>query len=238
MTYPEDCLQQIIDDPEGWWIPHGESRAVKGSLIHAFIPHVDQLPYTFTMKGRTQPTVHDKADIVVAPLKVDQPLKQLVLPVAAMPLNKGEVWGAYRAKRRPCLVIKGPAAAVDPALTRGMPKSSSAPTMLVAPYYGVDRDGSRAGFSPSFVERIKHCEYPQFVWDRLPITGATDASILRLDQLQPIGAHRHSFKVLPFKMGEDAFRVIEDLLQWLIFERLPKGSDIPAFQDLMKERCK
>ena len=237
MTYPDDCIQSLVD-PETWWISNAENRVVKGSLNYAFVPHVDQTPYTFTMKGRTQPTEHDKADVVISPLKVDQPLKQIDLPVAAMPLYKEEVWGAYRAKRRPCLVIKGPSLTVDPTLTRGMPKSSSAPTLLVAPYYGVDRKGSRAGYNPSFVERIKHCKYPQFVWDRLPIAGATEASILRLDQLQPIGTHHHSCKALHFKMSEDAFRIIEDLLQWLIFERLPEESDVLAFQNLMVDTFK
>lgn len=234
MTYPDDCIQSLFD-PDGWLVPNPENRAVKGALIRAFVPHVDQTPYTFAMKGRTHPTEHDKADIVVSPLKVDQPLKQLDLPVAATPLYKGEVWGAYRAKKRPCLVVKGPSSAVDPALTRGMPKSSSAPTMLVAPYYGADRDGSRAGYSAAFVGRIKRCEYPQFVWDQLPIDGATEASILRLDQLQPIGAHYHSYQLSPFKMSDSAFEIVEDLLQWLIFERLPAESAVLVLQDLMNE---
>lgn len=234
MTYPDDCIQSLVD-PQGWWIPNPENRVVKGALVRAFVPHIDQTPYTFAMKGRTQSTEHDRADIVVSPLKVDQPLKQLDLPVAAMPLYKGEVWGAYRAKKRPCLVVKGSSSVVDPDLTRGMPKSSSAPTMLVAPYYGADRDGSRAGYSPAFVGRIKHCEYPQFMWDQLPIEGATEASILRLDQLQPIGTHYHSYQLSPFKMSDSAFEIIENLLQWLIFGKLPKESDVLTFQDLMKE---
>lgn len=232
--YPDDCIQSIVD-PGDWWIQNTENKICKGSLIHSFIPHFDQVPYTFEMKGRTQATEHDKADIVISPLKVDQPLKQINLPVAAIPLYKGEVWGAYKAKRRPCLVIKDPLLNIDHALTKGMPKSSSAPTILVAPYYGADRDGTRAGYNQVFVERIKHCHYPQFVWDKLPIDGATEVSILRLDQLQPIGAHHHSYRLSSFKLSDSAFAIIEDLIKWVIFGGLPEKSDVLAFRQLMQE---
>ena len=84
------------------------------------------------------------------------------LPVAAMALHDDELWTAYRAKKRPCLVLVSDVPAVDNKLRRGMPKRSTAPTVIVAPYYGSDRDGTRAGYNPELVERIRHAEYPQF----------------------------------------------------------------------------
>lgn len=127
---------------------------------------------------------HGEARVKVTPLKVDQPLKQTYLPVAAMPLHRGEVWAAYRAKVRPCLVLGSTdAPPVDKQLTMGMPKYMTAPMLLVAPHYGADKDGARTGYNPEFIERIRHCEYPQFVWNPLPILGGPKESILRLDQI-------------------------------------------------------
>jgi hypothetical protein len=70
---------------------------------------------------------------------------------------------------------------VDRQLTSGKPKWQTAPPVLVAPYYGVDEGGKRAGFKSEFVSRIRRCDYPQFMWDKLPIRGNTIESILRLD---------------------------------------------------------
>ncbi len=233
-TYPDDCIQ-ALKGADAWWIANDKYEICRGALITSFIPHIDQVPYTFEPLGRTNATEHQRADVKVTPLKVDQPLKQTALPVAAMPLHGGEVWAAYRAKRRPCLVIGEECPTVDKALTRGMPNHSSAPTILVAPFYGVDRDGSRAGFNPAFVERIRHCEYPQFLWDMLPLDKGPDESILRLDQVQPIGRHHHSHKVYAYRLSEAALDVIDGMLEWQLRGGVPEGHDLLMFQDLMRQ---
>lgn len=232
--YPDDCIQSI-KDPNNWWVPNNIGTLCRGALIFAFVPHFDQVPYTFEPIGRTQPTDYNHANIKVTPLKVDQPLKQVNLPVAAMPLYREEVWAAFRAKRRPCLVIADQCPTVDKNLIRGMPTTSTAPTVLVAPYYGVDRDGNRAGYNPDFVERIRHCEYPQFLWDMLPIKNGPEASILRLDQLQPIGAHYNSYRLTNFRLSDSALEIMDDLVHWLLWDGFPEDSDIIAYRELMQE---
>lgn len=214
--FPDDCVQSIIGSAN-WWTKNKEQELCRGALIFAFVPHVDQVPLTFEPIGRTDAKLHDSAFFRVAPLSVNQPLKKTDLPVAAMPLSGGEVWAAYRAKKRPCLVIGSNNPAVDQALIKGTPKNSTAAMVLVAPYYGVDRDGRRAGYKPEFVERVRHCEYPQFVWDRLPTTSGPDESILRLDHLQPIGADGTSYKISEFKLSDGALAIIDELVQWLIW---------------------
>ncbi|WP_368428031.1 hypothetical protein [Sulfuricaulis sp.] len=194
------------------------------------MPHVDQVPYAFEPVGRTDANRHDSATLRVAPLSANQPLKKKDLPVAAMPQSGGEVWAAYRAKMRPCLVIGSHNPAVDRALTEGTPKNSTAPTVLVAPYYGVDKDSRRAGYSPEFVERVRHCEYPQFVWDRLPITAGPDESILRLDQLQPISAQDTSYKLSEFKLSDGALEIIDELVHWLIWGGVDRDSLIALYR--------
>ena len=229
MTYPDDCLQSIIS-PDEWWVRNEAKQLCRGALIFAFVPHVDQVPYTFEPIGRSNSEQHGKADVRVAPLKVDQPLRQTELPVAAMSLNPGEVWAAYRAKVRPCLVIGKESPSVEKRLTRGKPNHSTAPTVLVAPYYGVDQV-RRAGYSPAFVERVRHCEYPQFLWDQLPTTGTKSPreSILRLDHQQPIGTHRNSFRVSDFRLSKEAlFEIVDELVSWLVRGGLDESSLLAA----------
>lgn len=231
--YPEDSVQSIIE-PDPWWVNNAQGKICRGSIIFAFIPHVDQVPYTFEPIGRNDPREHETAEVKVEPLKVSQPLRQTDLPVAAMTLYHGEVWGAYKCKKRPCLVFGTEKSMVDKALTRGKPNHSTAPTFLVAPYYGADRTGQRAGYSEAFTELVRHCEYPQFHWDMLPIGGPKE-SILRLDHLQPIGAHHEAYQVSEHMLSESAMDILDDMLRWLIWGGLPEDSLILTYKNILQE---
>ena len=234
--YPDDCIQSIIPNSTEWWISNEGRKLCRGALVLAFIPHIDQIPYSFEPIGRNNADEHGEARVKVTPLKVDQPLKQTKLPVAAMPLYKGEVWAAYRAKVRPCLVLGSTdSPTVDKKLTQGMPKYMTTPTLLVAPHYGADKDGTRSGYNPEFVERIRHCEYPQFVWNPLPIAGGPKESILRLDQVQPIGMHYNSYRVLDLRLSDDALAVVDELIQWVISGGVPEGGHIASYRELIEQ---
>lgn len=230
--YPDDCLQSIISSD--WWVEDEQPTLSRGALIFAFAPHVDQLPYTFEPIGRSNAEEHGSATIRVAPLKVDKPLQQTDLPVAAMTLHHNEVWAAYRAKKRPCLVLGSKSPSVDSSLTRGKPNSATAPTILAAPYYGVDQNGRRAGYRPEFVERVRHCEYPQFVWDKLPVAGP-DESILRLDHLQPLGAHVKACNLTKYRLNEEALQLIDDLLKWMIWGGVEEESLLVLYRQIIED---
>ena len=228
--YPEDCVQSIID-PSDWWIENKEKNLCRGALIFAFAPHVDQVPYTFEPLGRKEADQHGSARVKVTPLRVNQPLKGTDLPVAAMPLYAGEVWAAYRAKKRPCLVIGSGSMSVDQKLTIGMAKHSTAPTILAAPYYSAIGDGKRGGYKPALLERIRHCEYPQFLWDCLPVSKKTHESILRFDHLQPIGTHHDSYQLTEYKLSSGALEVVDELLQWLVWGGVHEDSLIAMYRE-------
>lgn len=227
--YPEDCVQFIVN-PTDWWIENKEKTLCRGALVFAFAPHVDQVPYTFEPLGRKDADQHDSARVKVSPLRVNQPLKKTDLPVAAVPLYGGEVWAAYRSKKRPCLVIGSASPPVNRELTKGMARHSTAPTILTAPYYGATKDGKRGGYRPELTEQIRHCKYPQFLWDCLPISSKTQESILRLDHLQPIGAHHDSYQLTGYKLSSDALEVIDELLQWLIWSEVQEDSLIAMYR--------
>ncbi len=233
VKFPDDSLQSIIL-PSDWWVKNTENKLCRGALIYAFVPHVDQIPYSFEPVGRKQAEQHDKAIVKVSPLQVDQPLKQVNLPVAAMPLFDNEVWAAYRAKKRPCLVIRESSQQVDKELTRGKSNSSVAPTITVAPYYGADEGSKRAGYSEGFRERVRHCEYPQFFWDKLPIQGANE-SILRLDHMLPSGAHHQAYRLTDYKLSSEAMSLVDALITWLIYGGIPEDSIILDYRKLIQE---
>jgi len=111
-----------------------------------------------------------------------------------------------------------------------MPKKLTSPTILVAPYYGGDQDGRRSGYPPELVERIRHAEYPQFFWDKLPIGGPKE-SILRFDHIQPVGSHYSAYEYTGYALSDDAVDlIIDDWLTWLFYGGLPEDSFILDYQ--------
>ncbi len=211
--YPEDAIQSMIDS---WWIEDSSTLLCRWRLIKAFLPHVDQIPKQLIAMGRSSTAGHTRADYEIAPLRIKQSFQRSRLPVAALPAFEGEVNAIYRAKTRPALLVSEGGPLVEKTLTLGKPNWQTAPTVLVAPYYGVDEGGVRSGFRSEFVSRVRRCEYPQFMWDTLPLGGSATESILRLDHLQPIGRHHDTIEVTPYQLSEDALEVFDDWLGWLI----------------------
>lgn len=227
MTSPIDSVQNIVSS---WWEGCNKKTLERGSLIYAFVPHVDQVPITLTPIGRKEAEKHGEAKIKITPLRIKDSRPKEALPVAALSLYEGELWTAYRAKKRPCLVVGTKQPQVDNSLRLNMPKKLTSPTLLVAPYYGADRDGRRAGYNSELVNRIRHAEYPQFMLDYLPI-GGSKQSILRLDHIQPVGLHYSAYEHLGFCLSDEAVELIlNDWLQWLFYGGLPPDSFILDYQ--------
>lgn len=155
-------------------------------------------------------------------LRLDQLAHPPELPVAAMPSLPGEVRSVYRGKVRPLAVIGAGGPEIPHALRLGAARWQSVPTILVCPFFGADQDGTRGGWRPDFVRRIRHLEYPQYMWDMLPLPGAT-VSILRLDHLQPISRHPQALSVLPHRLSAEALAVMDEQLRWLTTGILAAG---------------
>ena len=133
--YPDDSIQHMVDD---WWIEDTSFDFSRGRLVKAFLPHVDQIPKQIVATGRHEPTDHTHADFFIEPLRVKSPIKRTGLPLAALPAYSNEVNGVYRSKKRPAIIICEGGDSVEKSLTHGKPKWQTAPTVLVAPCYGVD----------------------------------------------------------------------------------------------------
>ena len=220
--YPDDCLQAFFDD---WWVEDDNQDYDLGSLLWAFVPHVDQVPSGLFPEGRNEPKNHATAKYLIKPIDIKRPPKRPNLPVAALPDYPNEIRAVYRAKKRPVLVVKGNSKAVPKKLRRGYPKWQTSPTILVAPYYGVGSTHQRAGWPEKLIERIRHCEYPQYFWDKLPLSGETDQSVLRLDHIQPIGNHHQSFERTNFRLCDEAMELLKEQITWFLWGKLPEDSD-------------
>ncbi len=213
-------IQECVDD---WWVDAGVSDLVRGQLVWALLPHTGQVPYALTPEGRTEGTDHENADVQITRARVSSKVKRTPLPVAALPQYEGEIWTVHRAKTRPAVVLSIPGQL--PKALRRNAKWQTAPTVLVAPFYGATRTEKRGGWPEELVKRIAACEYPQYILDELPLKGANSGpSVMRLDHLQPAGNHHDSVEVLPFRLSDDALMIVDEWLDWLVKGELDPSS--------------
>lgn len=232
MIYPDDSIQSLVANCE-WWEATSEKKPTRGNLVFAFVPHVDQIPYTIKEVARSKAKEHNTGIIDIAPLEMKKPKRREDLPVAAMTLHDNELWLAYRGKKRPCLVLGTTHPDVDNALRINMPRRSTDQVILAAPYYGVDQDGTRAGYNPQLVERIRHAEYARFFWDKLPTKTKPEESILRLDHTQPIGIKNNSCELSGFRLSGKAMTIIDHWMSWLLWGGVPPKSPLKEYRSVI-----
>jgi hypothetical protein len=108
-------------------------------------------------------------------------------------------------------------------LRTGSARYQTHPAILAAPYYGADAGGSSGGWNPVFVERIRRCAYPQYLWDNLPFSSRKE-SILRLDHVQPIGKHGRTYELSDFELHPEALLLVDEHLRWLMRGKLADDS--------------
>jgi hypothetical protein len=231
-TYPADSVQAVVAP---WWEKKTDATIQRGSLIWGFVPYVGLTPRTLEVTGRTEATSHDKATFKLAAMSASNPPRAPKLPVAAMPHIPGEVWAVYRAKRRPMVVLSLGGTDLPPEIQPIAAKWQRQGMLIAAPYFGAEPDGDRAGWKPEFVIRIKHCEYPQYFYDKLPLSGSTSESILRLDQLQPIGKHHNSWSPTDWRLSTDALVVLDEWLVWLFTGKLDPNGVLNVLRNGIRE---
>jgi hypothetical protein len=231
-SFLDESLQGVLGE---WWSSTPDRAVKRGRLLHAFVPTVDENPNTLRVQGRPEgdPGDHRTATCTVEPLYASSPPRRSGLPVAGLPQYEGETFVIARAKRRPVLVLGEVHPRVDRSL-RGTTSTrwQTAPTLLVAPYYGAAPSEKRAGWPTAFVERIVRCEYPQYLHDHLPGPSG-QASILRLDHALPIGAGSASIEVTEYCLTDAALAALDEWLDWLVKGRLPNGGAIASVRELL-----
>ena len=74
--------------------------------------------------------------------------------------------------------------------------------------------GSGLVFLQRLLKRVRRCEYKQFWWDILPETGSKTDSIMRLDQVQPVGRNHSIVEVTNYCLSETGLIFMEQFLEW------------------------
>jgi hypothetical protein len=219
-----------------WWIKDADpsGKRMRGRLLYAFVPHFDQIPLTLVAEGRKDPTNHQVAKFRAEPLAANSTYKVPTIPVAGLTPHKGEVHLVSRAKRRPVLVLSAGRDELPESYKKVAPRWQFSRSMLVAPYYGADQDGSRAGFDPSIVAKIRRCKFRQFFWDRLPLNDVKE-SVMRLDQIQPIGTEPDSYTATDYRLSDDALELMDEWTEWLFTGQIPKQGVLEVVLETIAE---
>lgn len=215
---PPRCEASVVgrvqDYAEPWWVKCTAHPLCRGQLVRAFVPHVDLVPNKLVPEGRTSATEHGTARYRIEALRVRDPLEKPSLPVAGLPSYDGQVYTVHRSKVRPCIVVSIGGPEVPKELRpSSSPRWQSSPTTLVAPLYGAERTDTRAGWHPPFLDRIRRCEYPQFMLDTIP--NSKIESVVRFDHLQPVGRHHDSYEPTEHRLSDDALLILDEWVTWL-----------------------
>jgi hypothetical protein len=194
-------------------------------------------PYRLVPIGRgSDARQHSTADFRIETFRAGDPPKGVAaLPVAALPMRQGETLLVSRGKRRPALVISTGGTTVRPELRRGSSRWQSAPTILVAPYYGGDQGATRGGWPQPFVDRIRRAEYPQYLWDILPLGAADAQSVLRLDHVMPVGADPANWTLEPWGLSTEALGLLDEAFLWLMTGELTDQSALGYARNALVE---
>ena len=230
-TYPNDSIQSLLS-PQPWWI---DGPLQRGSLVWAPVPYPDQKPYRLVVVDRGQDArQHEQATYRMEEFNRRAPRSASSLPVAAVPSRPNEDRIVRRGKWRPCLVLAGTDVPVDSALApRGRWQTRLA--RLLVPYYSANGSTSRSGWPERLVDRIRRCGYPQYFWDRLPLDGSSEGSILRLDNAFTIGHDLTHVEQTQHRLSQDALDILHDWFAWYVTGRLGSDSIISTAQDLFAD---
>ena len=228
--YPEDSVQSLTRE---WWIEERTGSIVRGRLIRTFVPYAEMKPHRLVPEDRGENArQHTRANFRLEPFRIGDPPSAVgPLPVAALPLREGETYFVQRGKVRPAVVLSTGGPEIPTTIRGGRERWQANRTLLVAPFYGADRGGTRGGWPAPFVDRIRRAEYPQYVWDQLPSTVGPTESILRLDHLFAIGADPAGFQLEPHRLSAEALQLVYEWLYWLATDAFQEGSVLAIIRE-------
>lgn len=229
MATIEDSLEAFL---EPFWIKDDGKTLCRGRMIQAVLPHAMPEQAWLEVEGRQSPTDHTKALYSVkSPLRFadakNAARRGEGLPVAALSQYQNEVYLVQRAKVRWALVMGVEIPEIPKALRQGETSRWTQPTIVVAPSYGTGEGKSAPG--PEFLKRIRRCEYPNYFF--LSIPGQTQHSVVRLDQMQPIGRHYQNYRISEYRLSDDVLLVLDQWMQWLLSGAIAEDELLETLRD-------
>jgi hypothetical protein len=203
--FPDDFFQKL---PLGY---HTHECFGQFFWTHAYYPHENlELWRPVTDPNEPTKTIASTFQIVAA----GQDAFHRGIPLAVPKLETNEEFLVIRAKRRPVVIVQ-PEIPLPEIENRGFRGRVHRRRCLVAQVFGLaETKTGQAQFSPSFVDRVRRMEFPQFLF--LPKkAGLLEVdSLLRLDELQSVFAPH--LEATQYSLGDEVIKILRGQLAFLI----------------------
>lgn len=231
-AWPDESVQGILGAP--WWEPCKKHPLQRGQLVWTWVPFPDKDPLCLIPEGRQTATQHDQVLVTVKRMTATMSAPKPHPPVAALPHHDGESYMLHRAKRRPAIVLTLGGETPSKQAFPGASPANLRPKMLLAPYYGADKTDTRGGYPLRLIDRIQHAEYPQYFWDRLPVSPDM-GSILRLDHAFA-GDDSQLIEPTEWKLNEARCRLLAEWMHWLVSGEIAQETDLALVHGLLQDQ--
>ncbi|WP_437996860.1 hypothetical protein WMF26_38890 [Sorangium sp. So ce185] len=196
------------------------SAPVIGQLAWTPVPHLPEQPDVIEAI-RVNDSDHEVAMAKYARMTdvhfKHRPYKRY--PILNINLEPTEELVAFKAKRRPCVIICANATQLGN-IDRNAPSHHEERRIVAVPIYGRRSEDEPKGFGPILAVRVEHLMYRQFFpiapWQepRRGIDGAESlkGGIARFDRLQFVNPAPPGLRLMPLKVTDEVFRFMHAML--------------------------
>src|SRR5579863_2553756 len=200
----------------------GRDGPTLGQLVWTPVPNLT--PHASVVEAeRTQDTSHQQVRARFVPLNdghfVRRDHKQL--PILNFKLGETEEMVAFKAKRRPAVVV-GVGATVLGGLDQYARPHHEENRVVLAPVYGLRSEDDPSGFSSVMAARVRHLLYRQYFplaeWKEkrsrstFPSACSIQEGIVRFDRLQFVTPSPPGCRLVPLRVSDDVIPLLHGML--------------------------
>jgi hypothetical protein len=192
-----------------------------GQIGWAPVPHLQPQPHVIEVE-RVESASHDPVRAKFVPLRDLHFTRKSPkgLPILNINLGETEELLAYKAKKRPIVVVGTRSSILGGLGREGKPHHEES-RIVVAPIYGLATEDDRRGIGSILATRVRHLLYLQFFpfaeWReaRHDLKGASsfDEGIIRFDRLQFLLPSAPGLQLAPVRMAPEV-RVLMHNVLW------------------------
>jgi len=219
-----DLLTELSSEPI--WEACDTKVPVQGQLVWTLVPYIENVVHLFNMT-RANPGDHHEVIGRIEPM-LKHVLPKPSIPVASFPLESNEAYRVNRSKIRPALLLYCNCTDLKAEGGKGN-------YHLIAPLYGVDPSSKRSGYPAAFIEKVAQFRYPELIYFANTPMPRGVSSILRLDNIQPVGNNHNNYRLIGHKLSYPTLQLVFDMLKWMftneISELLNTYKDLADYTD-------
>jgi hypothetical protein len=218
----------------------GRSRPVLGQIVWAPVPNLNPQPHVIEPR-RLVSTSHATAAASFVPMNDTHFTRASnnALPILNVRLGETEELLAYKAKKRPAVVV-GVGATKLGGLGDETKPHHEEDRLVIAPIYGIRSEDDPSGFGPILAARIDCLMYRQFFpiapyterrRDRPPNSCNLEIGVARLDRLQFVRPASPGCCPAPLKLSRDALPLLHAAV-WAYLHAAP-DQELTGMRDLL-----